>query len=166
MKTQKHTHGFKVPEDYFGNFETALFSKIEEDTLPKSTGFEVPEGYFKNLDAKVLKSVLDSENEPKVISLWNKTTLGYIAAIAACVVFIVSIFINTNNTNLIQLQDSAVSTYIEDGNLDFSTLDVVALLDDVEITNIELQTSLFSEEKIEDYLLEDIDDTVDLIDFE
>lgn len=166
MKTKKHTHGFKVPEAYFRNFDADLFATLEAERFPETSGFVTPEDYFQKIDSRVMDAVKASEKEPKVISLWKRKSLVYAAAIAASVVLIVSIFMNTDATGFNSLQDSTVSTYIEDGNLDFSTFDVVALLDDVDITNLELPSTQFTDEKIEDYLLEDIDDTVDLIDFE
>ena len=45
---------FKTPKGYFENFDTSLFSAIDEENIPKQTGFSVPDNYFKEFDVNLL----------------------------------------------------------------------------------------------------------------
>ena len=64
MKDKKYKSGFKVPENYFDNFDERLFKTIESETLPKETGFKVPDGYFDNLEDSLLQK-LNTEEKPQ-----------------------------------------------------------------------------------------------------
>ena len=84
MRKNKNITGFKTPENYFEDFDTQIFSKIDEENLPKSAGFKTPNGYFENFEPNVLKAIETSEKPQKVIPLFPKKYFGYAAAIAAC----------------------------------------------------------------------------------
>ena len=156
MKEKKHKHGFKVPEDYFDNFEKQLFDKIELETMPKETGFKVPDGYFDKLEDTVLQKLNALEKPQKVIPLNSKRTWGYITAIAASLAIIIMLLIK--NESLVKQMDSlktaAIENYIDEGYLDLQSYEVLALLDDEDLTNMNLENDIFSEESLEDYLLE------------
>jgi hypothetical protein len=165
VKNNKHIPGFKAPEGYFENFEEQLFLKIEEDAFPKETGFSVPEGYFENLEETVLQNIIASEKQKDVIPLFQNRTLIYITAIAACVAIIFSV-INTKETIPNQMKNlpfSSIDSYINEGNLGFDSYDVIALLNDEDVSNLNFETNIFSEENLENYLLENIDNTQLLI---
>jgi len=160
MKNKKHTDGFNTPKDYFENFEDRLFSKISEENLPKEAGFTIPEGYFEQLDASLLKSVEQSIDQSKVISLFSKKTLAYASAIAACAVLIFSLT-NSNNTlnSIDNLNISSIESYIEEGNLNINTDDIASLLKDEDLNNIPSENDYISEKILEEYLIENIDDS-------
>jgi len=164
MKNKIHSNGFNTPKDYFDEFEERLFSKISEDGLPKDSGFKTPEGYFDQLDTKILKSVNDATVQTKVIPLFGKRTLYYAAAIAACAILVFSI-INTNNSinTINSIEISTIESYIEDGNLDIDSYDIAFLLKDEDLNIISSEIEFISETLLEDYLLENIDDSSILI---
>lgn len=164
MKDKIPNNGFHTPKDYFDNFEDRLFSKISEDGLPKGSGFNVPEGYFDQLDTKILKSVNDATVQTKVIPLFGKRTLYYAAAIAACAILVFSI-VNTNNpvNTINSIEISTIESYIEDGNLDIDSYDIASLLIDEDLNIISSEIEFISENLLEDYLLENIDDSSILI---
>lgn len=158
MKKNNNIPDFKVPEGYFETFEDRLFSKIEEENFPKSAGFKVPDSYFKDLDERILKTVTISEKPKKVIPLFPKKYYGYAAAIAACLLIGFTIFNNeSNQSGLDALQLAAIDTYIEDGNLNFDLYDLTTYIDDKDIKDIDFNTQQFSDNALEDYLLENLD---------
>lgn len=164
MKEKKHKEGFNLPNDYFEEFENRLFNKINSDILPKDTGFKVPEGYFKKLDNKITTKVANANNHPKVISIVSRKTLLYAVSIAACAILIFSL-INLNNEELTMndLDFSSIETYIEEGNIEITNNDLVSLLTEEDLNNIIIEENLIPEELIEEYLLDNIDDTSILI---
>ncbi|SDR86797.1 hypothetical protein SAMN04488553_0902 [Gramella sp. MAR_2010_147] len=123
MKTNKSTYsqnsGFKVPKDYFGNFETEMMNRLEDENsydLPTSeTGFSVPAGYFASLEEKIISK---NNNEPRVISLFRKEYLFYAAAVAAIFVLMLGNFFKTGSDQPLGWDDieiSALENYIDEG---------------------------------------------------
>ncbi len=164
MKDKKHNNGFNTPKDYFEDFEERLFSKLNEENLPKEAGFTTPKGYFEQLDSTILKNVNSTIKQTKVISIFSKRTLAYAAAIAACAVLIFSL-VNSNNSlnNIDNIEISSIESYIEEGNLTIDSYDIASFLQDEDLNSITSESDFISEEILEDYLLENIDDSSILI---
>ena len=159
MRKNKNITGFKTPENYFEDFDTQIFSKIDEENLPKSAGFKTPNGYFENFEPNVLKAIETSEKPQKVIPLFPKKYFGYAAAIAACLIIGFSIFNNkTTLTNLDALQLAAIDTYIEEGNLNMDLYDLTSFIDDEDINEINFEDKQFSDNALENYILENVDE--------
>ncbi|MFT4697809.1 MAG: hypothetical protein ACI9SJ_000940 [Flavobacteriaceae bacterium] len=160
MKKNKKTTGLNTPQNYFEDFEERLFLKISEDIIPKESGFKVPDNYFDQLENTILNKVNEKEiiHKSKVISLFSKKTLLYAASIAACATIVLSLF-NLDNTiiDLNDIQLSVIEEFIEEENISFDTYDLTSLL--IEDDDLTLENDLFSEETLEKYLLESIDDT-------
>lgn len=173
MKNNKNIHGFKTPEGYFDAFEDELFAKIAVQELPKRAGFKTPDGYFDLVEDQIMKTVLASETpetslkkEPKVISLFKKQTLGYVAAVAACFILVFSLVNQKESVSeqLDNLQFATVDTYIDDGNLAIDSYDFASLLTDDDIDNLTFyEDELFSEENLKEYLLDHINEETLLI---
>ena len=53
MNRKENIDNFKIPANYFDEFENHLFKKLNEEILPKNTGFKIPVGYFNTLDIKI-----------------------------------------------------------------------------------------------------------------
>ena len=158
MKHKKNIHGFKAPKDYFENFEASLMAKMEAESLPKESGFSIPDGYFEGLEDSILKRIQDAEKEPKVISLFSKKRVLGFVAVAACLALIVTIFTKPEVATFEDLQSTTIAAYFSDGNLDLNSNDLMAFLDDETINTLTLETELTSEENIEDYLMDALDD--------
>lgn len=157
IKVEKENNipNFKVPEGYFENFEEQIFSKISEEKFPKSTGFNVPQKYFENLEQRIF---IPAEKSKKVIPLFPRKYFGYAAAVAACLIIGLTIFINkTDPQDLNTLQWSFIDSYIEDGNLNLDLYDLTTMINDSDISGIEVQELEFSQSDLEDYLFENID---------
>lgn len=156
MKDKKNKSGFKVPENYFDDFEKRLLKKIESETLPKETGFKVPDRYFDTLEDTLLQRLHTEEKSQKVIHLNSRSTWVYLTAIAACFAIIVSILVRNESIvkQMNSLKIASIENYIDEGYLDLDSYEVLALLDDEDLTNINVENDIFSEESLENYLLE------------
>lgn len=164
MKNKKHSSGFNIPKDYFEDFEDRLFSKLSEDKLPKETGFNVPDGYFEQLEERLESKINESEKKTKIIPLFTKRTLYYAAAIAACAVLVFSLVNNTISINNLEtIEISSIESYIDEGYLGIDSYDLSSLLMEDDLLTITPESNLFSEETLEEYLLENIDDSSILI---
>lgn len=159
MKTNKHIHGFKTREGYFASFEEKLFTEIALQEKVKETGFTTPPSYFEELDDVIMASVKVSEKETPVRTLFTSKKIWLITAAAACFALFFSV-VNFNTTASFSNIDAAmVEAYINDDNLDIDTEDVLAMLDDETIAAFSEQSDFFSDENLEDYLLNNIEDT-------
>ena len=164
MEKNEHKNGFKSPENYFEDFEDRLFNKLSEDKLPKESGFKVPEGYFDQLDQSLILNAKNSEKKTKVIPLLSWKTLSYAVAIAACAIIIFSIVPSNNSIQSIDtINVAAIENYIEDGNLIIDYTDLASLLEEEDFKSNSSESNLLSEESIEEYLLDYIDDSSILI---
>lgn len=157
MNKKKHTQGFSTPEGYFNSIEESIFRKIEEEQFPKKQGFEVPDGYFDTIEDRVLHAVSSSEEKTKVISLINTRSIALVLSIAACLAVIITIAVRNNNLTSENLDLATVTDYIDEGYLDLTTYDVSNWIEDDELDEFPL-TTLLTEESIEDYLLDHIDE--------
>ena len=156
-KEEKYNHGFKAPEDYFQDFEERLFSKLKEAELPKDHGFDVPDGYFENLEERIQQNVTQ-EKTVKVIPLLKRKTFIYAVSVAACAALVFSIYTkNTSEEILLQIAD--IEAYIEGDAIDLDSYDIAQLLSEDELDNLGLENEIFSQENLEDYLIENLDDT-------
>jgi cell division protein FtsL len=164
MKDKKHKEGFDIPNDYFEEFENRLFNKINIEFLPKDSGFKVPEGYFNEVDEKIIHQVKKPINKIKVISIVSRKTILYAATIAAVAVLIFSIVNNQNEVlTLDEIDFSSIKTYIEEGNIEIDNSDLSLLFTEEDLSAITLEENYISEEILNEYLLENINDSSILI---
>ncbi len=159
-KEGKYKHGLKVPEDYFESFEERLFGKIAEEALPKKPGFKVPNDYFDGLETKIL-SKIKSEKTIPVIPLYRRKAFLYATSIAACLLLAFFIFIG-ETTQEVTLDIADIEAYLDDDGLDYDAYDVAQFLNEEDLENLSLET-IFSEENLETYLLEHLDNNTLLI---
>src|SRR5690606_24062167 len=64
--------GFKVPENYFREFDAGLMAKLNENHILDGTykgdpGFKTPEAYFDDLEGKIFHRIEETRNKGKVI---------------------------------------------------------------------------------------------------
>ena len=155
---------FGVPEGYFEGFEAAVQARIAEEelrALVSTAGFIAPDGYFDQLEPSIKQQL--PEKQTKVISLFGKRTLYAVASVAAVVVFVVNLIGNGNgnNENTLALDQVDPQLLVAYANSDAIAFTDAELMDFV--SEEDLETSLFSEqqlsdESIETYLLENLDD--------
>ena len=162
MKDKRHIHGFSAPKDYFENFDEQLFQKIEEENLPKETGLSVPEGYMDSFEERLFDRFNNSSEIPKkVIPLFKNKKILYVASIAASLAIFFSVvnFDNDITKAFSELNTSIIEEYIDEGKLELDSYDIGALLSDEEMANLSLEGELYLEETLQEYLLENLDDT-------
>ena len=156
-KEDRHNHGMKVPDDYFDNFEERLFIRLAEEELPDSPGFTIPEGYFDSVEEKVMSN-LPSEEKGKVIPFYRRRVFTYIAGAAACAVLVLSLLTKGPEDNM-SLEIADIEAYLDEGGIDYNSYDVAQLMNDDELESISLDDEFLSEESLETYLMENLDDT-------
>ncbi|MEZ4857929.1 MAG: hypothetical protein R2781_03890 [Flavobacteriaceae bacterium] len=161
-KEKKYSHGFKVPPSYFDTLEEKLITSIQEDALPKQTGFSIPKDYFDSIEEKVV-DIAFQKKESRLIFLFSKKHLGYAASIAAVLLIALSVFFNQKTYSLDTLPPSEIEAYVTNGNLDLNTQDIAQLLTEDDLESLQIETVFISEENLENYLLETINDTSLLI---
>lgn len=152
------TTGFKVPKDYFNTLEDNILSKVKGDTVLKDigkSGFEIPDNYFDTIEDTIFNK-LNSKESPKVISLFNKRNIIYLSGVAAAIIIMFGIFMNTGNSTNMELDYEVVETYIIDENI--SSYEIASLLTEDELLNInsEIMDEAYNDESMEDYLLENV----------
>lgn len=164
MKDKKHKEGFDIPNQYFEEFESRLFDRINIELLPKSSGFKVPQGYFNELEKQIIHQVKKPINKTKVISILSRKTILYAATIAALAVLIFSIVNNQNKAlTLDEIEFSSIKTYIEEGYIEIDNSDLSLLFTEEDLSAITLEENYISEEILNEYLLENINDSSILI---
>lgn len=147
--------GYKTPENYFNTLEDKIFSKLKaEDTLSTidGTGYTMPEGYLDTVETTVYNKL---KGDTKVITLFSKRNILYLSGIAAAVLLMFSIFMNSNNDLNEELDLDLVENYIIEEGID--TYEIAALLLDEDLTEENFMINNFSDETIEDYLLNNSD---------
>lgn len=76
-----------------------------------NTGFKVPEGYFEQFESKML-SQLVVENEPKVISLWQRKRVWMTSVAAVLLVSIALPVYFSMNTTSSKVEDETIESYL------------------------------------------------------
>ncbi|GAB5399861.1 MAG: hypothetical protein Aureis2KO_14460 [Aureisphaera sp.] len=161
-KKDTYKHGFKVPEDYFEKMEDRVFDALDIKELPEQSGFGVPEGYFDTLEDEILQKVKVAPKETKVIPIGRKRSFWYAASIAACIAFVFAFFNpwigEGSTTNPEEPSLAEIEAYIEEGIGSIDSYDLAQVLTDADLDALELETEYLSDESLEEYLLDNIDD--------
>ncbi|MEX0314391.1 MAG: hypothetical protein AB3N18_09460 [Allomuricauda sp.] len=162
-------NNFKTPEGYFDSFHDRLMDKIkqqesgqEESIIPKSDGFSVPEGYFEKVQENVLFKI--DANEPKVIQLKSYKKFYYGAA-AIAAVFLLVFGLNWKTSTPIAFEDLAsaeIDAYLENTELNLSSYELAEVVDIDELTLNDVLENQLEEDKILEYLDENVEDIEDL----
>ncbi|WP_271784005.1 hypothetical protein [Aquimarina algiphila] len=165
----KNNGGFKVPEGYFEEFEHKLFDKIsrrtDNDSMLSSkidSGFTIPEDYFTTLEDNVMNNVSETPTKTKVRSLITKRSILYFSGIAAMIAIIISLSTyEESKLNFDDIELADIHHYFNEGNIELSTTEMIALLDeDINYTEV-FEEELANDDEILDYLSEeDIDDEI------
>lgn len=158
--------GFKVPENYFRNFEDRLMDKINDQDpaqLPvKESGFTVPQGYFNELEDRLLK---ETGKPTKVVKLFKKEYLFYAAAVAAIFVLMLGNFFKTEPQQNLGWDDVEITDmenyFEEDYNMSYmewNTSEYSDLISDGSKIIHEEDFNTVDSEAVFDYLDENIED--------
>tara|TARA_B100000508_G_C11302260_1_gene200460 strand:- start:54 stop:545 length:492 start_codon:yes stop_codon:yes gene_type:complete len=155
-KEKKYSNGFKTPPNYFESVEDAVFQKILEEELPKTTGFEVPEEYFSTFEKELFEKIRKEPKKVNVKQLYRQNWFQYSIGIAACLVIGLVFF--WDSTSVESPEATEIATYIQNDGLDLDSYDIAQLLSEEQIDELIDENNLFSEESMENYILEHLDD--------
>ena len=166
MKRSKHEHGFKTPDDYFKSLEDRLDSLIDQESLPANTGFKAPEGYFDALEDRILSRMDGAATPPetgRVIPLHQNRFVRIAVAVAAIVVLMIMV-LRPDSSPVDDFQNidmAQIETYVEEQMM-WDEYDLVPLMEESELVELD-NPEMFDNEDLQEYLLENIDDTSLLI---
>lgn len=148
--------GFNLPDGYFESFDEKVLGKLDQESSLKnrSTGFKIPKDYFNTFENNIVNEISE-QNNTKVISIFNKKNITYVASIAAAVLLLFNLSVFDNTPSFDNLQIESVEDYLIDENV--SSYEIASLLSEEDINeNITIDLE-FDEENIEAYLLEHAD---------
>lgn len=162
---KKYQHGFKVPEGYFDELEDQISIAQKEASLPKETGYKVPSNYFENFEDKLLTTLHSEENKAtvKVIPLYQRNWFKVTTSIAACLLIALFVSLNQKDDITIELAENEVTNYLETDLASIDTDDIAQLLTETELEELDFDNEEVSNTNLEEYLLENLDDTSLLI---
>ena len=149
--------GFKVPKDYFENFEDNFLDEMKLRDSINDSGFDVPKDYFESFDDKLFEKI-DIENQPqKVIQLSSKKIIYYLSGVAAAVLLLFTFGLNFIDNDKDDVSVELVQTYFDDS--DMNAYELAELLDDSDFLeeDFSIVETDFEEDNLEEYLLENSD---------
>lgn len=159
MKRIEYINKFKVPTNYFDEFENHLLNKINEEVLSKNIGFNTPTGYFNKLDIKIKRKNNSKSKEGKLIPVVSKKTFMYAASLAAIVILVFSVLKYTTRVyTLEEIEISSIENFINEGNIQLKQHEISILFTDEILNNMTSYQSQLSGNQLENYLLENIND--------
>jgi hypothetical protein len=147
------TTGFKTPDNYFDTIEDNVMDNIKLNNIlnSKSTGQTIPEGYFDTIEDSVYKKITSSKKEIKVVRLFTRKNMFYAASLAAAIVLML-IVVLPSNPSFSNLELETVENYIYQES--YSSEDIAALLTEEELKEVLYADSSYSDESLEDYILD------------
>jgi len=147
------TTGFKTPDNYFDTIEDNVMDNIKLNNIlnSKSTGQTTPEGYFDTIEDSVFQKITSSKKEIKVIRLFTRKNMFYAASIAAAIILML-IVVLPSNPSFSNLELETVENYIYQES--YSSEDIAALLTEEELKEVLYADSSYSDESLEDYILD------------
>lgn len=154
--------GFKVPDNYFGDFEARMMDLVNikgDDKISSPNPFKVPEGYFNSFEERVTKRLNEEEKQPKVISLLTNRYFSYAAGFAAviAVIFSLQFFDRSRSTGYEDLEITAVENYLLE-KLDLTTPEESHLIKEDDFSFATPVTADLNQEAVFEYLNENTED--------
>jgi hypothetical protein len=164
----KNKGGFKVPENYFENFEARLSEKLTTE-FPEKDGFKVPENYFENLTDKVMDNIEEdntSDSTPVRTLSSGKSyyQIGYAIAAGFALLILLNILPKSEkNINWNDVASTEIESYIEEGNVSFNAYEYANIFEDVDLSKIQIEEETIESEELLDYLYENVNSYENLI---
>ncbi|MBT8324176.1 MAG: hypothetical protein KJO96_02665 [Winogradskyella sp.] len=152
--------GFKVPKGYFTHVEAKILASTRNPSVlnePKTNPFKTPNSYFSNLNDQILQKLEteDHANKPKVVNLQSRSSMYYIASIAASLLLFLAVLMNKTNTE--ELSVDMVENYLV--QQDLSSYELAELLADANLLSDDftIVETNYNEEQLETYLMDNVD---------
>lgn len=161
----KKDAGFKVPENYFEDFETRMMAQLpagEENSIlsEKSSPFKVPDGYFQQLESQLNEKLGIEDKETRVIPLFKRKKLwSYVAGVAAvlAVIFGSVVFNRSQTFDYNDLDILAVENYLLE-SFDYSSPEETHLLKEGDFSFATSPNASVDREALLEYLNENMED--------
>lgn len=139
--------GFKVPQNYFEEFENSILTEAKLKNLVSDSGFKAPKGYLDNFSVPI-------EKETKVISIFSKKNMLLVSSIAAAIVLFFSLNVFDNSPlSFDDLDTTTVDNYILN---ETEIGDLTSLFQDNELSENQFINYSLSDEALDNYI-ENID---------
>lgn len=155
-KSQLHNikeTGFKVPDSYFDSFEQGLLDKMalqKEMASISDPGYIVPDHYFENFDDRLQARL--HKKQPNVISMKFWRHAAAISGVAAALMLMFALLFKSNDPlSINQIETASIEEFLNDENLNI--YDIASLLDDEDLVLDNFVSGQFTEESLENYLL-------------
>lgn len=159
----KSNPGFKVPDNYFEEFEDRMMHAVSQPTpLSDSkgkSGFTVPQNYFESVEVKIFEKVQEQKPKATVIPLFRKRKFYYAASVAAVFIGIISTLLLKPNPELTvgSIEYSALEYFIEEGSMDLNFNEISSFMFEEDYVLEDLYDSNLNEEELFNYLSENVD---------
>lgn len=151
MNFTRNKDNYKVPDNYFDEFEMQLMNRIELENFPKKSGFTIPQNYFNTAEAEICNRT--QTIRPKVISLPKLIAIS--ASIAAAVVVG---FLILNPIKSVEESNTMISIqeYIDSDFMKFNFYELDDVIDYQTISTDDIQFDFLNEDEVEQYIMEEI----------
>jgi hypothetical protein len=127
---------------------TSLKEKVSE------SGFSIPEDYFDIVEDNILSRI--SQKEPvKVISLINRKSILYVSSIAAALILMFNLIDRKAGIDINSIETTSIERYLSDE--DFGSDELAVLFDYSEFLDDSFNSISFSEEAMEDYVIDNLE---------
>lgn len=151
--------GFKVPENYFQDFEERMMLIIKEercleDSYKGDSGFTVPQDYMNSLEDQILSKVENKKPRGKLISLFNNPKNYYAAAVAAVFIGIISTLLFdpvSPEFSFDSIELTIMENYIDEGNIDLNYHEISNIIIEGNYS-LDFNTIGISDEEVFNYL--------------
>ncbi|WP_445956429.1 hypothetical protein [Yeosuana sp.] len=147
--------GFRVPDNYFKDFEDTLLSELKlKETVGKS-GFKVPADYFESLDESIYSSISEKK-QVKVINLFSWKKAIYTTSIAASLILMFTVLYNKKDSlTLDSIETASIENYIL--NEDIESTDMSSLLTNEDLADFDNVEINFNSESLENYVFDNVE---------
>ncbi|MFT5890307.1 MAG: hypothetical protein ACI9Y7_000397 [Dokdonia sp.] len=143
------TTNYKVPDDYFIDFQERLQVQIEFEEMVgpnRDAGFTVPEGYFSNFSEKLVQQ---TQQPTKVVSLFKSKWMYAAASVAAIIILLFALSPSNTLNTFDSLENDTIAAYLETDHSFLSAYDLGELLTDEELDNLSNTIQLEDAEVLE-----------------
>lgn len=178
IKNEQTSLGYKVPENYFEDFQKGIMGKIENDSINekhlKNLGLNTPDNYFENSKKIIINATKPKKSKIVSFLTYNKWLLSSVAA-ASVALFVTFNILNNNisvknnisnlnseQTELKSLEDDAIlnSFLVEDVVIDeyvntFVLDELIikdAILNFISLDDTTLAVLFVEDEKVNEYI--------------
>lgn len=147
----RNKDNYKVPGNYFNEFENRLQLQLELEKMPDKTGFSVPENYFNQAEEKICQKIQKTKTKIIPFQKWI-VVAGSIAA-----VFIIGLFV-FNHTKTVEESDNLISIqeYIENDFVKFNFYELEDVIENKSTNTDIIEYYFLDDEEVKQYIMEEI----------